>query len=168
MSSAWFVGYTPQLSTAVMYVRGDGDDQLDGWLPSYFGADYPADTWTAIMRRDMEGVAGRGVPAAGEPRRRRAGGRPRAVHPTAAAPDQEAVADEDDQDAGADSDPDRADPRRADRPTEPTSEPTCSLIDCPVIRRARTARILLRPMIPETAATAATARQDKAIRERHG
>ena len=50
------MGYTPQLSTAVMYVRGDGDDQLDGWLPSYFGADYPADTWTAIMRRDMEGL----------------------------------------------------------------------------------------------------------------
>ncbi len=47
VSSAWFVGYTPQLSTAVMYVRGDGDDQLDGWLPSYFGAVYPAQTWTA-------------------------------------------------------------------------------------------------------------------------
>ena len=56
VSSAWFVGYTPQLSTAVMYVRGDGDDQLDGWLPSYFGADYPADTWTAIMQRDMAGL----------------------------------------------------------------------------------------------------------------
>ena len=56
VSSAWFVGYTPQLSTAVMYVRGDGDDQLDGWLPSYFGADYPADTWTAVMQRDMEGL----------------------------------------------------------------------------------------------------------------
>ncbi len=56
VSSAWFVGYTPQLATAVMYVRGDGDDQLDGWLPSYFGADYPADTWTAIMRRAMEGL----------------------------------------------------------------------------------------------------------------
>ena len=85
VSSAWFVGYTPQLATAVMYVRGDGDDQLDGWLPSYFGADYPADTWTAVMRRDMEGLAGRGVPAAGEPRRRRARGRPRAVHAAAAA-----------------------------------------------------------------------------------
>ncbi len=56
VSSAWFVGYTPQLATAVMYVRGDGDDQLDGWLPSYFGADYPARTWTAIMQQDMEGL----------------------------------------------------------------------------------------------------------------
>ena len=56
VSSAWFSGYTPQMATAVMYVRGDGDNQLDGWLPSYFGADYPADTWTAIMQRAMEGV----------------------------------------------------------------------------------------------------------------
>jgi membrane peptidoglycan carboxypeptidase len=56
VSSAWFVGYTPQLSTAVMYVRGDGDDQLDGWLPSYFGADYPARTWTAIMQQESEGM----------------------------------------------------------------------------------------------------------------
>jgi membrane peptidoglycan carboxypeptidase len=56
VSSAWFVGYTPQLATAVMYVRGDGDDQLDGWLPSYFGAAYPAGTWTEVMSRDMEGL----------------------------------------------------------------------------------------------------------------
>ncbi len=56
VSSAWFVGYTPQRATAVMYVRGDGDDQLDGWLPSYFGADYPARTWTAVMQQVMEGM----------------------------------------------------------------------------------------------------------------
>ncbi|MBJ7529730.1 MAG: penicillin-binding protein, partial [Nocardioides sp.] len=55
VSSAWFVGFTPQLSTAVMYVRGDGDDQLDGWLPSYFGSDYPTDTWLAVMQPLMEG-----------------------------------------------------------------------------------------------------------------
>jgi membrane peptidoglycan carboxypeptidase len=56
VSSSWFVGYTPQLATAVMYVRGDGDDQLDGWLPSYFGAEYPTRTWAAVMTKDMEGV----------------------------------------------------------------------------------------------------------------
>ena len=56
VSSAWFVGYTPQLATAVMYVRGTGNEQLDGWLPSYFGADYPARTWTAVMAHDMEGL----------------------------------------------------------------------------------------------------------------
>ena len=56
VSSAWFVGYTPQLATAVMYVRGDGDDQLRDWLPSYFGSRYPAGTWTAVMKRAMEGL----------------------------------------------------------------------------------------------------------------
>jgi membrane peptidoglycan carboxypeptidase len=56
VSSAWFVGYTPQLSTAVMYVRGKGNEQLDGWLPEYFGGSYPARTWTAIMLKDMEGL----------------------------------------------------------------------------------------------------------------
>ncbi|WP_248579629.1 transglycosylase domain-containing protein [Nocardioides sp. InS609-2] len=56
VSSAWFAGYTPQLAAAVMYVRGDGDNQLDGWLPSYFGADYPADTWTAIMQQATDGM----------------------------------------------------------------------------------------------------------------
>ena len=56
VDSAWFTGYTPQMATSVMYVRGKGNEQLDGWLPSYFGGDYPADTWTAIMKHDMEGV----------------------------------------------------------------------------------------------------------------
>jgi membrane peptidoglycan carboxypeptidase len=55
VSSAWFVGTTPQLSTAVMYVRGKGREQLDGWMPSYFGADYPTDTWLEVMRSDLEG-----------------------------------------------------------------------------------------------------------------
>jgi membrane peptidoglycan carboxypeptidase len=56
VSSSWFVGYTPQLATAVMYVRGDGDDALDGWLPSYFGAEYPTRTWAAVMSRALEGT----------------------------------------------------------------------------------------------------------------
>ena len=56
VSSSWFAGFTPQLSTAVMYVRGVGNGQLDGWLPEYFGGSYPAETWTAIMQRAMEGL----------------------------------------------------------------------------------------------------------------
>lgn len=56
VSSAWFVGYTPQAATAVMYLRGKGSDALDGWLPSYFGADYPARTWTAVMKAVMDGL----------------------------------------------------------------------------------------------------------------
>ncbi|HET6625173.1 MAG TPA: transglycosylase domain-containing protein, partial [Nocardioidaceae bacterium] len=56
VSSSWFVGYTPQLSTAVMYVRGDGNDALNGYMPSYFGADYPTRTWTATMQHALEGT----------------------------------------------------------------------------------------------------------------
>jgi len=62
VSSSWFVGYTPQMATAVMYVRGDGNDQLDGWLPSYnglegyFGANYPTRTWAAVMGRILDGT----------------------------------------------------------------------------------------------------------------
>ncbi|QWC86403.1 penicillin-binding protein [Nocardioidaceae bacterium] len=56
VSSSWFVGYTPQLSTAVMYARGDGNDPLDGYLPSFFGSVYPAQTWAAVMSRALEGT----------------------------------------------------------------------------------------------------------------
>jgi membrane peptidoglycan carboxypeptidase len=56
VDSAWFVGFTPQLSTAVMYVRGpNGNGRLDGWLPSYYGAAYPAQTWTAFMKLALKG-----------------------------------------------------------------------------------------------------------------
>jgi len=62
VSSSWFVGYTPQMATAVMYVRGDGDNALNDWLPpyngaaGYFGAGYPTATWSAVMERDMAGL----------------------------------------------------------------------------------------------------------------
>ncbi|MGB0102310.1 MAG: transglycosylase domain-containing protein [Nocardioides sp.] len=55
VSSSWFVGYTPQLATAVMYVRGDGDDALNDWLPSYFGSEFPTKTWAAVMGAALEG-----------------------------------------------------------------------------------------------------------------
>ena len=56
VSSSWFVGYTPQVSTAVMYVRGRGNEALNGYLPTFYGGDYPASTWTAVMTALMEGV----------------------------------------------------------------------------------------------------------------
>ncbi len=56
VSSAWFTGYTPQLATSVMYVRGKGNEELKDWLPSYFGGAFPAETWTAVMGYDMEGL----------------------------------------------------------------------------------------------------------------
>ena len=55
VSSSWFVGYTPQMSTAVMYVRGSGNESLEGFLEPFYGATYPTQTWTAVMSRLMEG-----------------------------------------------------------------------------------------------------------------
>jgi membrane peptidoglycan carboxypeptidase len=54
--SSWFVGYTPQVSTAVMYVRGDGYKSLEGYLVPFYGATYPTRTWTAIMKGVTEGM----------------------------------------------------------------------------------------------------------------
>ena len=53
--SSWFVGYTPQLATSVSYTRGDGTRPLDGYLDTFFGADYPTQTWTAFMRAALQG-----------------------------------------------------------------------------------------------------------------
>ncbi|WP_170219358.1 transglycosylase domain-containing protein [Nocardioides litoris] len=62
--SSWFAGFTPQLATAVVYVRGTGVGKLDGWLPysaevgrdGYFGGNYPARTFNAIMNGELEGA----------------------------------------------------------------------------------------------------------------
>jgi membrane peptidoglycan carboxypeptidase len=56
VSSSWFVGYTPQVATAVMYARGKGNEALNGYLPSFYGGDFPAATWTAVMESLMDGV----------------------------------------------------------------------------------------------------------------
>src|SRR3954451_11234278 len=53
--SSWFVGYTPQLVTAVMYSRGNGNEPLDGYLDTYFGGEHPARTWAAVMQRALYG-----------------------------------------------------------------------------------------------------------------
>jgi membrane peptidoglycan carboxypeptidase len=56
--TSWFVGYTPQVATAVTYSHGTGYKPIDeGYLPrGYFGATYPAETWTAVMKAIMDGV----------------------------------------------------------------------------------------------------------------
>ena len=56
-TSAWFVGYTPQLSAAVDFYKGTGRADLDGvgGLPTFFGGEYPARIWTAFMTAAMQG-----------------------------------------------------------------------------------------------------------------
>jgi membrane peptidoglycan carboxypeptidase len=53
VTSAWFVGYTPRLAAAVMYIRGDGRRDLDGvgGLSTFFGGEYPARTFTRFMAK---------------------------------------------------------------------------------------------------------------------
>lgn len=55
VSSSWFVGFTPKLATAVMYNRGKGNEQLDGYLQPFFGGTYPAMTFQAYMNAALQG-----------------------------------------------------------------------------------------------------------------
>ena len=60
VNSAWFVGYTRQISTAVMYVAGnDGNASLDDYArpgdSTFFGGTYPARTWADYMDKATKG-----------------------------------------------------------------------------------------------------------------
>ncbi|HET9873471.1 MAG TPA: transglycosylase domain-containing protein [Propionibacteriaceae bacterium] len=60
ITSAWFVAYTKQISTAVMYVAGDsGSEDLDEYArpgdQTFFGGTYPALTWADYMEKATEG-----------------------------------------------------------------------------------------------------------------
>lgn len=53
--SMWFVGYTPQLSTAVLMAREDSEglpiplDGISGGAPAWGGGSYPVAIWSAFM-----------------------------------------------------------------------------------------------------------------------
>lgn len=49
VSSSWFAGYTPQLATTVMYNRGKGNEDLEGYLNPFYGGTYPAMTFKTYM-----------------------------------------------------------------------------------------------------------------------
>ncbi len=59
--SAWYVGYTPQMSTAVVLFRNDKQGNpisLDGvgGLATVTGGSYPARIWTEMMKAALEGT----------------------------------------------------------------------------------------------------------------
>jgi hypothetical protein len=59
--SAWFVGYTPQLATAVMLVKDGPDGQPvslagTGGMDSVTGGSFPAQIWTAYMTGALDGT----------------------------------------------------------------------------------------------------------------
>ena len=54
MVAAWFVGYTRQVTTAVMYVKGpQGTDDLGR---HFFGSTFPLSTWLEYMKTAMHGL----------------------------------------------------------------------------------------------------------------
>jgi membrane peptidoglycan carboxypeptidase len=58
--TAWFVGYTPQLVTAVAFHRESGKDKLAplngvASMPVFTGAGYPTSIWTAYTSAALEG-----------------------------------------------------------------------------------------------------------------
>jgi membrane peptidoglycan carboxypeptidase len=63
--TSWFVGYTPQLATAVMFYR-DAPANSDpaqrptlagvGGLPVFYGGVYPTRIWTAFMTSGLQGM----------------------------------------------------------------------------------------------------------------
>ena len=61
ITSAWFVGYTRQISTAVMFVAGDsGNEDLDDYKRpqdrTFFGSSYPLMTWVDFMEQATDGM----------------------------------------------------------------------------------------------------------------
>ena len=54
VSSSWFVGYTPKAATAVMFNRGVGNEDLEGYLNPFFGGTYPAMTFRSFMASTID------------------------------------------------------------------------------------------------------------------
>jgi len=54
VSSSWFVGYTPKAATAVMFNRGVGNEDLEGYLNPFFGGTYPAMTFRSFMAASID------------------------------------------------------------------------------------------------------------------
>jgi membrane peptidoglycan carboxypeptidase len=57
--TSWWTGYTPQLSTAVVYRAGKtGESDLDPYSDdkAFFGGNWPLKTWLAFMDSALEGV----------------------------------------------------------------------------------------------------------------
>ncbi|WP_332644955.1 transglycosylase domain-containing protein [Aeromicrobium sp.] len=54
VSSSWFAGITPKLATAVMYNRGKGNEELEGYMNPFFGGTYPAITFRTFMNAALD------------------------------------------------------------------------------------------------------------------
>ena len=89
VSSSWFIGYTPKPATAVMFNRGVGNEDLEGYLNPFYGGTYPAMTFRSFMAATIDRRT------AGRSRSRATSSTPRARTP-------EDEDDEDDEDRSED------------------------------------------------------------------
>lgn len=56
-AASWFVGFTKQISTSVMFVAGDqGTSDLEKYVRGFYGAGFPATTWLSYMRVAQSGL----------------------------------------------------------------------------------------------------------------
>ena len=64
-ASAWFAGYTPQLSATVALFRDSASESLNGigGLTSVTGGSFPARIWTALMKGALRNEPGMSFPA---------------------------------------------------------------------------------------------------------
>lgn len=126
ITSAWFVGYTKQVSTAVMYVAGDsGSENLDPFKrpgdDTFFGGTYPAMTWAEYMEVAVDGQDVESFPEPAwvnrdsAPRPTRTS-RPQSTRPRTSEPNEPRETDEPSDQPDETSEP-------TDKPSE-TSEPT--------------------------------------------
>jgi membrane peptidoglycan carboxypeptidase len=63
--TSWWTGYTPELSTAVVYRAGKtGESDLDPYSDdkAFFGGNWPLKTWLAFMKTALDGVPDSGFP----------------------------------------------------------------------------------------------------------
>ena len=56
VSSSWFIGSTPRLTTAITLSRGNGREELEGYLNPFFGGSFPAQTFKAYMDQVLPGT----------------------------------------------------------------------------------------------------------------
>jgi len=56
VSSSWFAGFTPKLATTVMYNRGVGNEDLEGYMLPFYGGTIPAQTFRSYMNPALEGT----------------------------------------------------------------------------------------------------------------
>ncbi|HEY7042853.1 MAG TPA: hypothetical protein VH419_04200, partial [Nocardioidaceae bacterium] len=125
--SSWFTGFTPQLSTAVTLTRGDGTKPLDGYLDTFFGADYPTLTWTEYMKVALAGEPVKDFPDPAELHGENPtfSPPPTTYQPTTAAPSTSAPPATTSEPPSTSTPPPTTPPTTSTPPpTEPTTEPT--------------------------------------------